>query len=98
MSEQRLIAIEQVLRDLAAQGAAVLAKVDAVDEKVSERVKEGREFRATVQEAVFDEHHGLAVRVDRIEQAGKRTKWLFRLVVGTFASLAAASFWGWASK
>lgn len=93
MSEQRLIAIEEVLRELVGQSATLAAKVDAVDTKVGERVKEGAAFRELIQESVFDERHGLAVRVDRLEQAHKGAKARSRWFWGSFFATAGAWVW-----
>ena len=84
MTEQRLAHIE-------AQQERVLTLLEALGEKMEHRIRESDAWRKKIERTVYGDGNGVKghnIRVDRLEQAGERQKWLVRTVMGAVVVLA----------
>ena len=92
--------VEDRLRKVEVQGAEILTLLRSLAEKVDDRTELSNQWRAKVDKILIGDGNGVKghnVRLDRLEQAHDRSKWLTRsmmIIVATLALQALAALLG----
>lgn len=96
----RLQSIESRLIEIAEQQVRTNVLLEALEKRIDEKSEEGRDFRRSTAQTFNGDGSrvGLLTRIDRLEQAHGRQKWLGRTTVGALIALAVSAVWGMFSR
>ena len=87
--------MEQRLAHLEAQLERVLVMLQSLSEKMADRIDATDSWKEKYDKLLYGDNgtKGLVVRLDRLEQAHERSKWLIRSVSAAVISLLVGAVW-----